>query len=145
MNKRDIPQSLGPYRALVFALILACGSPTGVFAADGWLLWFRQIVLAESDGTGKPVTMSQQPVWEPSEGFALFADCRKRATDTLTAYTSAYAKAMKAEKANLLLLGGLPLGDNTVTLELPSGTAGAKQFVTTSAACFPGGFDPRPR
>jgi hypothetical protein len=102
------------YRALVIGLFLACCWPTLALADCGWIIWLKTTRL-ELDRDSKGIV--EPGVWEPRQGFALFAECRAAST--------------VERKSNK-------------DLEVPVVGGGILRY-TYEVACFPGEFDPRPR
>jgi len=104
----------GSYQALVYGLVLVCGWPALASADCGWILWLKTTRL-ELDRDSKGII--EPGVWEPRQGFALFAECR-----------AATAVERKSNK----------------DFQVPVVGGGTLKY-TYEVACFPGVFDPRPR
>lgn len=144
------------FRVLAVALCLS-GTFQKVAAADaGWVLWARWNAVLEEDQAHKqvPLTVAQNPIWEPRDGFDQYLDCRREAAASLRRAGSTVTATQEAIKKNPALektfreLGTLAVGgmasDDRVTMMLPI-AGGGTRLVEMTVACFPGAFDPRPR
>jgi hypothetical protein len=113
-----------------FVLCLALVAPCAANAqAAGWILWEKNMI--NKPGSPEVVT------WEPLDGYAALAECRKAGQDNLK-----NALAYMNSGAGKLLGPVRPDGRSAMFAVTDTG---AGQTVDIRYLCFPGAFDPRPR
>ncbi len=131
--------------------------PKEIAARTAWVLWIRTAVTGESDRAKKQVPVTIEPLtWEARDGFEQLEECRRTGGKyirdfgvTVTAIEQeiqanpALEKVLR-EMASRLIGGAIDPIENSVLAKIPT-QGGGTRFTSTSFACFPGGFDPRPR
>jgi hypothetical protein len=110
---------------------MATGSFSMVHAQEveaGWILWEKNMI--NTPGSSDAVT------WEPIDGYAALAECRKTGQEHLK-NALAYMNSGAGK-----LLGPVRPDGRSATFTKTDGAGGT---IDIRYLCFPGGFDPRPR